>query len=502
MVYNKRKLSLSYGDSPRYPVRIIPVQQMNSPTGFSPGSLRSPFNTPGNGSRVNNMQWLAQQPQFSGGFSQTNTQTRNRTQENTYRVRGQRAYLGGKIKKLKRVSRKKSYRTKKGKKMLSRLGMNNLGLHLSEEVRFLSKTDTATKYEAIQVGHTTMPGAQVLMHTARALIKYVFRNQFPIQNFNDICAGSTTVPNATYSMCDDDVVKFVYYADWQTNTLNTFSITLGENWRFEDIAIDLVKNLIAIADDGNFDGCRWERVEYRPSTNSKRQPFNVSIKYCTVHCELKSSLKVQNRTINSTGNDTTEDVDNVPLQGFLYHLKGNNLFNKSSRKVLEGVKTGSESVNNEIVLYDAITRSDPTYNGDLKINVQTPFNPTDYTAFNKPSEPAKPYEIMNCLKAAKVRMNPGSIKTSTVSQKFNLPLVTFLQILCADYAAFVLDSLRYNPKKGLARVMHLEKVIGNPDTSVVIAAEVQYDAWIAVTGKSDEKYTIPVLYQKDIGTFP
>lgn len=495
----KRRASSLYSN--KYPVVLLDPKSMNlsgsfpkvlvpatPASGFTPSTWRTPVNTStGSFPKSQPKAIPFELPPISVSY--------NPTQNVSRRVSSQRAYLAGKIRKFKKTSRKISYR-KKGKKRTTRLGLSSKGVHVCQEIRFTSKTDTATKYESLQIGHTSMPCRTVLMGLCRALVKYITKSQCILRNFTDNMYNAA----GGYQYTAGDVFRFDFYGNWDSNTLNNFFITLPAvaTYTFEEFAQALYQQLRTYSTPAslNIRNLRWERMEYQPVGLSQYAIMSVNLRECMVEFSAKSSLKVQNRTINTVGNDEANDVDNVPIQGFVYHCKGNNLFNKTNRRILQGVSTG-DLLSNDIILFDHHTRAQPSSSPEGEW-IQTDPN---QSAFSKVSEPPKPYEIQNCKKSHKIRINPGGIKTSVLTQKFKLPLQYVIQLLCDD-AQVDAPFQKYDPRKGLCRVMHLEKVIGSTLTSVAISAEVQYDLWISVTGTPAKTYTNPVLLQADYGTFP
>jgi len=51
--------------------------------------------------------------------------------------------------------------------------------------------------------------------------------------------------------------------------------------------------------------------------------FQIDLSKCRIHLYAKSSLKLQNRTVNLNANNDDEDVDNVPLYVKSYFGSGN-----------------------------------------------------------------------------------------------------------------------------------------------------------------------------------
>lgn len=407
------------------------------------------------------------------------------------------AFLAGKV----RANRKTSKKLRVGKKS-TRFGKQVDGVHSTEEHRFTTKIDQAAadRYESIQIGHASMPAKTVMLAVCRAIIKTVLKRVVYIKNFND---GTNDEANG-YCIRHNDILRFEYYNNWVTQgALSNFTITVGNVDTFEGLAYKLWLQLQTLANgvgDGKITSIRWVQFKYEPVAqlgDEKSYPFYaMCIKYLMVDVDIKSQLKVQNRTVNVVGDDDdADDVDNVPLTGMLYKCKGNNVLNRSNRKILNGIGTGTR-VNNEVVLFDGITRS----NSVLPAANDAVYGMVD-SQFVKPSEPPKPYELVNCISSSKVSINPGGIKTSILTQKFKLPLQTVLDLCCSD-AGNVSEAIKYNAKLGYCQVLHLEKVIGSNASSVSVAAELQYDIWVACTAKRETTYTNTSAMQIDYGVYP
>jgi len=412
------------------------------------------------------------------------------------------SYLGGKVKATTKVSRKQTRRIKRGKnpgkKQLTRLGLQNKGVRQCQEIRFTSKTDQALndRYEAIQIGHTSMPTKTIMMNVMRALVKHCLARVCDIKDFTDSVSDNAK----GYKFNVGDVFKITYYPDWQAETIGTLNVQVAANNTFEDIAAGFFDQFKLLYSTGESQTIRYSMFTYIPAfppTNAIYQFYSKELRSLSVECEVKSSLKVQNRTVNVTGNDEADDVDNVPLQGYLYKCKGNNIFNKSNRRVLRGIGPDSFYRSNDIILFDGITKSTP----DQLLNSGEFIQKTAANSvFSKPSEPAKPYELYNCVKSGKLRLNPGAIQTSILNQHYKLSFHYLMGLLCTG--ALIGNAMRYEKNKGYTQVMHLEKVIGSTNSSVAIAVEVNFDVWTAVTSLADNKFTNPVILQAEYPVYP
>lgn len=451
---------------------------------------------------------------LSGGFSSTQTMTdRPLTGVVRKASSSQRAYLAGKVRAKKRVSRKLSYRKKrgkgKGKIFKTRLGLSSVGVHVSEEHRFVSKTDMveADRYEAVQVGHTSMPQKTVLLNMCRALLKYCLKKATYIKDFTTVV---TSLPSGNAFQVGD-TFRWQFYGNWDSNTLNNFTVTFNETDTYEHVARNLMYQIILYADANNLSNLRWHQFEYDPvdSGHNKYPWFVVPLQNLSVQLETKSSLKLQNRTVNIVGvEDDANDVDNVPVIGYLYNCKGNNFLQKTERSILKGIDSGSvggsaNTKNNDIILFEGTKRQlGSLYGTGATADAVFGNYSAAESSFFKPAEPPKPYQVVNCKKATKIRINPGGIKTSVLTAKTKTGFSYMLALLAGDNDGVIVAEQKYSPKLGYCNVMYLEKVIGSKTSPVAVAAEVQFDCWISVSAKGDANYTNSVQMQLDYGTYP
>lgn len=405
--------------------------------------------------------------------------------------------FGKKYKKQDFKPAKKKMQTPDGK--LTKLGMCVKGLHMSEEIRHTSETGGVgpeTKIESVRVGHTTMPSRSTLYAVSRALVKLLF-SRHQIKDFTDDMYGPPYRYNAL------DTIAFTYYADWTTNVLFTKSYVLPAqaSYQFDELA----QQIYGFFNDelrinGPVERTRLQELSYQPAstTSSFHEPVIINLQRVSIDMILESRMKVQNRTVTVATDNEQDDVNNVPLIGKIYHCKGNNLFDRNNRKILTNPTTSPASAASvDLYLYEGIT-SNRTINVALLNGQYTTLGPDNSTK-SKPAEPPHPYQFLNCTSASKVELEPGAITESKISQKFKLPLKVLINILTSDYATLQ-PNMTFNPKKGLCRVMQLEKNIGSLASDVVVRTEVQWDCWVAATRKKDANYTNDIAIQIDINT--
>lgn len=428
----------------------------------------------------------------------------------TRRALTRRAYLAGKVRPTKKVSKKLSIKKKrgkgKGKRVKTQLGLTVAGVHSLEEHRFVSKQDmgVGSRYEAIQVGHTSLPQRPVLLAMCRAMIKFCLKPAFKITEFSTLMVDPSQGTATAFRV--NDGLRWSYYPNWNSNQLTFFNITIVATDTFESVSRKLYSILIGLAAANNINSIRWKQFEYDPddtAVGNQYQWYVVPLNSLTVELQTKSSMKIQNRTVNVVGvEDDADDVDNVPINGYLYNCKGNNFLSKTQRTILKGIDTsgvlggGVNTANNDVILFEGSSKSTPVYaTGDA---IFTP-GATDQNTFTKPAEPPKPFQIVNCKKSVKIRINPGGIKTSIVSSKTKTGFSYMLGILCGDNNGASNTEMKYSAHTGYCNVMHLEKVLGSNQSPVAIAAEVQLDIFCCVTAKPTNVTTNSVQMMVDYG---
>jgi len=151
----------------------------------------------------------------------------------------------------------------------------------------------------------------------------------------------------------------------------------------------------------------------------------------------KSTLKVQNRTVGSTGGDE-ESVDNVPLYGKAFYGKG----------------SGTGAITNDQVPGVAASAFFcQAINGTLaKVPTEKWYQ-----------EIPQPSHFMNVLSTGKVHLDPGHIKTSTLDGKVSVPFSKLFKLLFRTDSASNTHAKAY---LGRFRMIMLEKML----TTVVSVA--------------------------------
>lgn len=378
--------------------------------------------------------------------------------------------LGGKLK-------KKQF--KKTKKFDKRLSLMNKGVQSIQEIRMVSKTNTDSKYEAVAIGHTSLPCKVMSLQLGRALIKYIF-------NGLNVLVSDFTIPGEALGCVAGDAIRIRYYSTMQATTLSVFTYVFATGNSFEFMASQLAEDIEAVS---YIERVRWDDIEYTPVGSSARfTGVLLSLSNARVRGYTKSSLKVQNRTVTVSTDNEQGDVNQCPVSGKVYHCKGNNLLNLSNRKVLPGVGNTAALKANEVMLYEAYTQQLSSVTASGMERYQPLYAES---TFFKVAECPKASDVFNCVSSSKINIEPGAIKTSQLYLKINLSFQQFVRLI---YAGKLDTIFGFNERAGHTRVMYLEKTIGQEVSSVAVATEVQFESCLAITGKN-RRYTMPINYQ-------
>jgi len=203
------------------------------------------------------------------------------------------------------------------------------------------------------------------------------------------------------------------------------------------------------------------RFEYSPGT-ANLQFASVDISELMLHYDIKSSLKIQNRSINSAGNDEADEVDNVPLYG----------------KSIGGSGTG-------------VAAKFPSSTTPANIVIARTTGLISKVALDdNAKEPLSGYFWPKSSQEGKVHLDPGVIKTSVLSTKRNISLKYMFRLF-----ASAIGSTSPITSFGRYRFFELEKMI---DTGTVINLLVAYELNTSISCFATTKYnwsTAP-LYNK------
>jgi hypothetical protein len=323
-----------------------------------------------------------------------------------------------------------------------------------------------TAAECIFVGHSTCPAQTVREMMWRAIIK-----RLAIQAGRyDITDLSATLPSGT--ICE---VK------WHNDGINTpeqnAGYTFGASNSLEDLA-DWCSSQFRPFNDGENEQRFWKFIRLRPSAVYNPdgiQEARINLYKCILHFDIKSSFKLQNRSINSAtwSNEEADNVDNVPLYGKSYEGRGSGAIIKNANK------TG------------LLGADIPNFMADYQHGYIE-----GGATINNLREPPYASDFMYVRKSGKVRMEPGAIKTSTLSSGGRTTFTELQQALGQTesvlYPGNVPEASKTIQRLGVYRFFGLEKMIdAQASFPMTIATEhnLRMNCWC---DHQEEHYTVQI----------
>jgi len=235
------------------------------------------------------------------------------------------------------------------------------------------------------VGHAIFTRSFLRYNVCRAFVKWI-AVQLKIAIVDFASSFPTEVPTGAAVS-----IALVHRTTWSGTTTETLlSITPGLT-TFENIAQEIYTIASTFTPTGQF-------VSLRLSHGNGTR-FVYSMLKSKVNLYVKSSMKIQNRTINASGNLQADDVDNVPLYGKSYYGSGNYMQMNYNDFALNDAQT-------DIFLIapsGATVALDPPTIADGETGTVNPF-----------TEPPKKNQLFNVKGVGKAHLDPGQIKTSVL----------------------------------------------------------------------------------------
>jgi len=218
----------------------------------------------------------------------------------------------------------------------------------------------------------------------------------------------------------------------------------------------------------------WKIRLYAEPYGSVQRHAEINLRTLIFDIYSKSSLKIQNRSKNPLGTESDE-VDNVPVYGKSYIVNGSSFLLNDRHRSTAAFFT--PFVASQEHGFTAVTGE------------------TDVTGATK--EPPVASYFSNCKGTQKVRIEPGTIKTSVVVFKKQVKLV---DLITHWMPGMTTGATRFRNALGQSRMYSLEKIIetmeGDATPSVNIEIGFENNTQFIVSVK--EKYTpmAAQLFQK------
>lgn len=281
-------------------------------------------------------------------------------------------------------------RTKKFR-MSKKMKIASKGISHTHEVGREETTGT----QSIWVGHNSAPVGVVLADFWRLLLKKLaYKSGFNIRNFSSVPEFITL----------NDVIDVYYQAADGALSSVAHVFAVGNTW--EQIANTFIFNASLIAPGTQLKFMRFNPTVNAVGTSQDRSPVRLDLEFATISFYAKSTMKIQNRTQNSSID--SEAVDNVPLYGKIYGGTGNGIAQMTN------ITSGTTAM----LVADAANGYILGNSADLGCE-----------------EPPHQWFFPGCKKAGKIHLDPGEVKTSTLIYKKRCSVNQFKKLLQDDNTA-------------------------------------------------------------------
>lgn len=337
-----------------------------------------------------------------------------------------------KAKKLKKVTRK----------------VQNKGIYKTREIGGV----LSTAGEMGIVGHSTTTLNLLVEAMTLALVKTIMHKH------------NTSVPDVRRNMVseylyqENDVFQIIYSTTVNPTTLSLISHSVITSDTPESVANGLATQLWTLQSHSEL---VFHYVRFNPtmliSPNTHPQ-IHINLVGARFHWDIKSSLKIQNRTITAVGDDNALDVNNAPLYG----------------KGYSGTGSGSRFVT--------------PYTNNTTLGTPPVGNYLGLIALGAPilvnegiQEPPQPNMFTDCKSYGKVRIEPGAIQTSVLVHRSSSTLdKLWRDLIVSSTVGTSTTALRYR-HIGKFRFMALEKMInstlGEPGIQIAYELNIRYGGY-------------------------
>jgi len=290
--------------------------------------------------------------------------------------------------------------------------------------------------QVIYLGHATASPDQIRVHLWRAFVKF-FANRlgYTVTSVQDKpLAGSTGGRRMTWE---------ILYKQTPTSVTSTTGFVLTDTMSWDTFA-GLFRTTFT---SSNLQLQTMKVYELDTSAGAYALPIaSFNLTKAKINIYAKSSFKVQNRTINTEGDNEGDDVDNVPLYGKSYEGSGN-----GAVYMKDGCSTGTFLANSQGII------------NPHPISIDSEFNDLN--------EPPNYKQFTFVKKHGKIHLDPGHIKTSVLTYKKGFNMMNLMKIL--NDGASVTSVPRVSI--GNYRFFAMEKMVQAVATTTTNAPKIAYE---------------------------
>lgn len=273
-------------------------------------------------------------------------------------------------------------------------------------VRKLEQGDVlSSQRQVVYAAHSTMPQRQVAAGVVASMLKKLINLAGQTVKNNDQILVDGQYYNSeihlSYKLKDGAVEQTQIFV--VTNNVDTL----------QTVTSAILAWLNSIMQSANLPGqflyLRYY-VQFGTAVNSKLLQAELDLTNVSFEIYSKSALKLQNRTVNSDGNNEADDVDNVPIFGKFFEYKTNGtIYRDYGVPAADGASAITTHPNLGVLA------------GTLASDVGTGM----YLEVPLPSQ------FVGCYTHGKAHLDPGEIKTSVITEKITISLQKIMFILFA-----------------------------------------------------------------------
>lgn len=303
----------------------------------------------------------------------------------------------------------------------------------------VEKSGTQTPSIAGIIGHSSISRQYAVRSLFGALLRMVFyRNGMkansPSTNIIPLVTGTVVGIDFQYAGATNDGFSITITAP------NTFTAILDAfisawNTKYDSLSATLVPNDV-----------RFRTIYVRsPAVNNSPNTTDLDLVNAKIQMYLSSALKIQNRSLNTAGDDDIHDVDQVPLKMVSYYGYGTGLDSRYDYLGL-GFNANQDCI---------IATSDPALAGDAPL----------------------PALLQGVRKTGYTTLEPGSIKTSSLRQSVYLSLDTFTRQVLGPRG-----NANLRLPIGKFNFLHYEKTL-EANNAAPVAMSIAYENQLYVSSK-------------------
>jgi len=293
------------------------------------------------------------------------------------------------------------------------------------------------------VGHATHSVNLYRQLFTRSLMKLMsVKMGVPCRDLTDVIPDLNTTAGQ-----EDTWIMYWKASDDAAATVQSLTITPAAGDRWIDIA-DAIDTWFGTLSETRINVFAFT---FQPSVTATVYAIQrIHLEGARIHFDMKSALKIQNRSLNADGGQDADDVDNTPLYGKTYEGKGN-----GTRYYVPYVDEPKQPL-----IGDALGLI--SFNGE-KTGMK---------------EPPQGFQLERVKAQGKVHLDPGQIKTSVITSRGSIGLDVLINY-CINFNATT-NPLMFT---GKFRIMALEKMINTVATAdqIVVAYELnlRYGSWLS-----------------------